>query len=66
MNQDRPDEPTEHASGQIVQSSLPEEHPSVVAVPEGDPHNETPTEKAAKLQQHSAQPNELIPSDEDG
>lgn len=53
-------------SGEIIQSSLPDERPDVVEVPESDPQNETPTDKAAKLQQHAASPTELIPSDEDG
>lgn len=53
-------------NGEIIQSSLPQEHPDVVAVPDGDPQNETPTDKAAKLQQHAASDTELIPSDEDG
>ncbi len=62
-----PDEnKTGQPSGEIVQSSLPEEHPNVVDVPESDPQNETPTDLAAKLQEQSARPSELIPSDEDG
>ncbi|GAA4003153.1 hypothetical protein GCM10022631_12550 [Deinococcus rubellus] len=60
------DKSARNQPGEIIQSSLPEEHPEVVAVPEGDPQNETPTDNAAKLQQHSASPTELIPSDEDG
>ena len=53
-------------SGEIIQTSLPDEHPDAVEVPESDPQNETPTDKAAKLQQHAASDTELIPSDEDG
>ncbi|AWN23364.1 hypothetical protein DKM44_09090 [Deinococcus irradiatisoli] len=52
--------------GEIVQSSLPDERPDVIDVPQDAPQNESPTDKAAKLQQESASPTELIPSDEDG
>ncbi|WP_161883733.1 hypothetical protein [Deinococcus alpinitundrae] len=60
------DKTASNQPGEIIQSSLPNEHPEVVAVPDSDPQNETPTDKAAKLQQHAASETELIPSDEDG
>ncbi|TSA84631.1 hypothetical protein FNU79_10375 [Deinococcus detaillensis] len=67
MNPDQTDQSRiDQPSGEIVQSSLPEQHPDVVEVPESDPQNETPTDTAAKLQQHAASATELIPSDEDG
>ncbi|WP_420597243.1 hypothetical protein [Deinococcus sp.] len=50
--------------GEIIQTSLPDERPDVVDIPEGDPQNETPTDKAAKLQQQE-KPG-IIPADEDG
>jgi hypothetical protein len=50
--------------GEIVQSTVPEAYPGVIDVPQDDPHNETPTDESAKLQQEMTRG--IIPDNEDG
>ncbi|CAM3733889.1 hypothetical protein [Deinococcus frigens] len=50
--------------GEIVQSTVPEAHPDVIDIPDGDPQNETPTEESGKLQQEMTRG--IIPDNEDG
>ncbi len=50
--------------GEIVQSTVPEAHPDVIDIPEGDPQNQTPTDKSGKLQQEMT--GGIIPDNEDG
>ena len=60
-----PDEPgTKKDPGEVILSTLPEAHPEVIGVPESDPDNETPTQKAARIQQQ--QRGGIVPEDEDG
>ena len=47
-----------------MQSTVPEARPDVIDIPDSDPHNPTPTENAAKLQQEVT--GGLIPDNEDG
>lgn len=58
------DQPGTDQRGEIVQSTVPGARPDVIDVPDSDPHNPTPTEKAAKLQQEVT--GGLIPDNEDG
>ncbi|MBB6016517.1 hypothetical protein ACFP9V_15710 [Deinococcus radiopugnans] len=62
MNPDDKAKPDQR--GEIVQSTVPEAHPEVIDVPENDPHNETPTDESAKLQQEMT--GGIIPDNEDG
>lgn len=59
-----PEQASPDQRGEIVQSTVPEAHPEVIDVPETDPHNETPTDRAAKLQQEMT--GGIIPDNEDG
>ncbi|GGL99021.1 hypothetical protein [Deinococcus aerophilus] len=55
---------TEQERGEIVQTTVPELDSDAVNIPEGDPHNETPTERAARLQRQRT--SGIIPDNEDG
>lgn len=59
-----PEQASPDQRGEIVQSTVPEAHPEVIDVPENDPQNETPTDRAAKLQQEMT--GGIIPDNEDG
>lgn len=59
-----PEQASPDQRGEIVQSTVPEAHPEVIDVPETDPRNETPTDRAAKLQQEMT--GGIIPDNEDG
>ena len=61
---DRKDPGSADQRGEIVQSTVPEAHPDVIDVPEGDPQNETPTDRSARLQQELT--GGIIPDNEDG
>ena len=52
------------AEGEVILSTLPGANPDVIDVPESDPNNETPTQKAARMQQQ--QRGGIVPADEDG
>lgn len=54
----------EQQRGEIVQSTVPAANPDVIDIPEGDPHNETPTDRIGKLQQEMTRG--IIPDNEDG
>lgn len=54
----------EQERGEIVQTTVPELDSDAVDIPQDDPHNETPTERAARLQQQ--QTSGIIPDNEDG
>lgn len=62
--QANPEQANPEQRGEIVQSTVPEAHPEVIDVPETDPRNETPTDRAAKLQQEMT--GGIIPDNEDG